>query len=332
MNACQLIAAVGSPLTLDERLHCSGFAAQLDRLWSAGVHGVFVAGTMGAGPLLADHTYRELAEQAVALSSGKGKLMIGASDLSAARTLQRIDFLNGFELDGVVVLPPFFMRFSQEELIEYYRMLACESRSPLYLYDLPQRTYAKIESDTILTLAEHANIVGIKCSGDIQEAQSLISVLEKAQSEFKVIVAQPDRLHQLVAAGVTQHLDGIYALAPRWAVSIIEHTVNGRDEVARRLQAAISQLLETLRRHGGLSALSILMSAIGVPGQFAPRPFRQLTAAEQRKLIGEPIVQYFLEAESSPLGIHRMDGAEGNGSRRDVHVRDSIFSATKRKQ
>ena len=329
MSDYQLTAAVGTPLTPEECLDSSAFTAQLDRLWSSGVHGIFAAGTMGVGPLLADDTYRDLVERAVDLSRGRGKLMIGASDLSLVRTQQRIDFLNRFELDGVIVLPPFFLRFSQKELIAYYRALANESRSPLYLYDLPQRTYAEIETMTILALAEHPNIVGIKCSGDRHQTQSLLSVIAKERIDFHVVVAQPDSLHELIAADITQHLDGIYALAPRWALGIIEHTVNGRDEVARRLQADITRLLETMRRHGGIPALTVLMNAIDIPGQFAPRPFRELTSAERRALLAEPIVQHFLDEESTAVRIHKFDSAETNGSTRNLHVRDSKVTRDK---
>ncbi|QDS99079.1 dihydrodipicolinate synthase family protein [Adhaeretor mobilis] len=324
---CQLIAAVGTPLAVDESLEAAAFTAQLDRVWSSGVHGVFVAGTMGVGPLLADATYHQLVEQAVDITRGKGNLMIGASDLSFARTMDRIKLLNRYEIGGVVVLPPYFLRFSQEELIAYYSSLADASRSPLYLYDLPQRTYVEIEATTALTLAEHPNIAGIKCSGDLDQARELIGLVSEADVKFHVIVAQPSRLHDLVKVGVTRHLDGIYSLAPQWAVGIVEHTKNGRDDAACRLQSDLSLLLETMRDHGGISALTVLMNSVGISGQFAPRPFRQLTTTQCRELLAEPIVLKFLESERRVPQNNKIDMAEtGTGSRR-FHVHEKTPTA-----
>ena len=69
-------------------------------------------------------------------------------------------------VDGVVVLAPYFYQLGQVDLIAYYRGLADQCRKPLYMYDLPQRTRTNLELETVLQLAEHANIRGIKCSGE----------------------------------------------------------------------------------------------------------------------------------------------------------------------
>lgn len=302
MPEYHLIAAIGTPLTSKDALDASALAKQLGRIWRNGIHGVFVAGTMGVGPLLTDRTWQDLIVAAAHLVRGRGELMIGASDLSLARTRERIDWLNRFEIDGVVVLPPFFMRFGQDELIAYYRALADSSRSPVYLYDLPQRTHTTIESDTVLTLAGHPNIAGIKCSGNLEDAQALMRTLEAQGMAFRVITAQPDRLHELVTTNMTEHLDGMYALAPRWSQDIIDHTIHGRADIAQKLQADLVLLRETMRRYGGLPALTVLMNAAGVPGCFAPRPFCSLPSAHRQRLLAEPVVNRFLKADRASRG------------------------------
>ncbi|MCC6683049.1 MAG: dihydrodipicolinate synthase family protein [Phycisphaeraceae bacterium] len=294
----RIIAAIGTPLTPDERLHVDGLSLQLERLWAAGIHGIFAAGTLGVMPMLTDDTYRELIEKAVHLVQGRGELFVGASDQSLARTQQRIAYINQFKVDGVVALPPFFMRFSQQELIGYYRALAEASRAPVYLYDLPQRTHLSLDNRTVLTLAEHPNIVGIKCSGPIEQARQLIDQLARREIRFRVVVAQPDHLHNLVEDGVTDHLDGIYTLAPRWTVQIAQTPSSSNREGIRQLQTDLIELRDVMRRHGSLSAFTVLMNACGVPGCYAPQPFRKLTPTEIDALFEQPVVQKFLAAEA----------------------------------
>ena len=178
MNTPLLISATGTPLTDRESLHVEGLRQHLDDQWNHGINGVLIAGTMGLMQLLTDQTYLDLIRQSVEFSKGRGELLVGAGDCSFARTEQRIEFLNQCRIDGVVVLTPYFVRFAQAELIDYYRALADVSRAPLYLYDLPQRTGCKIELPTAVELSKHPNIRGIKCSdepgyaGEIMDAAS----------------------------------------------------------------------------------------------------------------------------------------------------------------
>ncbi len=163
-QAATLVSAIGTPLTDAELLHEEGLAAHIEDQWSSGITGLLVAGTMGLLQLLRDETYEALVRRSVEFSRGKGEVLVGAGDCGFARTRDRIAFLNTQKVDGVVVLAPYFLCFSQSELLDYFRGLADESRAPLYLYDLPQRTRCKIQLATALELSNHPNIRGIMCS------------------------------------------------------------------------------------------------------------------------------------------------------------------------
>ena len=296
MNKICMVAAIGTPMTLDEQLHSEGLVAQLDRLGEANVSGILVAGTFGVMQMLRDDTYCDLVTQACGYGRFGGKLFIGVSDMSSIRTKQRIHFVNQFCIDGVVVLPPFFMAFSQQEILDYYRSLADESKAPVYLYDLPQRTHVAINPQTVLALAQHPNIAGIKCSGPVAQALNLIEQVTELGLDFEVLLAHPDRLVELAENGVRSHLDGIYALAPHWAMQVARGVTMGRS--VHEVQNDLTQLRDVLRRHGGLSALTPLMNACGIPGRFSPAPFQTLSVQQQRDLFNEPVVKKLLATES----------------------------------
>ena len=140
MLRTRLISAIGTPLTSDEELHIDGLYKHLEEQFAADIDGVLVAGTMGLMQLLADKTYNDLIVHSAKWWKAKGELLVGVGDASYARTVERIRLVNEVPVDGVVVLSPYFVPFSQAELLEYFRSLANASRAPLFLYDLPQRT------------------------------------------------------------------------------------------------------------------------------------------------------------------------------------------------
>ena len=143
MSSYCFITALGTPLTEDERLLEQGLEIELARQWEAGISAVLAAGSMGVLQLLQDQTYQNLVRRVFDLSRGRGEIFVGAGDASFVRTRDRIEFLNGHKIDGVLVLPPYFFPFNQRELIDYFRSLADVSRAPLYLYDIPAWTRTK---------------------------------------------------------------------------------------------------------------------------------------------------------------------------------------------
>lgn len=137
MTTPHLITALATPLQDDDSLHTEGIALEIEDALRGSIHGLFVGGSMGAMQLLPDQTYRDLMRHASALVQGKAELLAGIGDTSFARTRDRLSLLNTLPVDGVVVLTPYFLSFSQEELLDYYTQLADFARTPLFLYDLP---------------------------------------------------------------------------------------------------------------------------------------------------------------------------------------------------
>jgi 4-hydroxy-tetrahydrodipicolinate synthase len=294
MQQIRLIAAIGTPLAPDETIHVPGLEAHVEDQFHNGMTGILVGGTMGAMQLLGDATYRQLVECIVAFKS-RGEMMVGVGDTSLKRTLERIEWLNGFRVDGAVVLTPYFWSFSQAELVEYFTTLADASKNPLFLYDLPALTKTNLEFETIELLSKHPNIHGIKCSGELGKSRAL---LENAGADFRVVVAQAEIVDILIGHGFREHLDGVFALAPFWVAQIADAAAAGNWDEAKRYQQNISALLRVLRRHGVFQAFGTILNARGIPGCFAPRPMRQLSEKEKDAVLAEPIVQRLLESSS----------------------------------
>lgn len=285
------ITATGTPLTEEEQLHADGLEIHLEDQWHHGIHGLLVAGSMGAMQLLTDNTYRSLIARSVELWAGHGEILIGAGDAGFSRTRDRIEFINQFKIDGVAVLAPYFWKFGQEDLIAYYSDLANFSKAPLYLYDLPQVTGTKLSMETILQLAKHPNIKGAKLSGD---TTFTIPLIETVRDSFRVIVAKPDLMDMLLHHGICSHLDGMWAITPKWTMQIGQCAQNNDWITAAEKRRNLIEIRNLLGKYGS-GAFTVLMNARGIPGHFMPRPVAKLDEAKREKLLAEPIVQKLIQ-------------------------------------
>jgi 4-hydroxy-tetrahydrodipicolinate synthase len=291
MAKFSLISAIGTPLTADEQIHIEGLEAQLDDQWKSGMTGVLVGGSMGAMQLLSDQAYHQLSIESLRICRGKGEVMVGVGDTGLARTTQRIRLVNQKQVDGVVVLSPFLFKFSPEELVDYYRCLADASKAPLYLYDLPVLTGMKLSLDTVRKVAEHRNVAGIKCSCDIGWTRSL---LDLKLPNFRVIVAAANLVDVLMRAEVKEHLDGVFALAPHWVSEIARAAERSDWTAAAAAQGRIIAILSVLHAHGPFATFSTIMNARGIPGNYAPKPYRPFDPATTAAILESDIVKELL--------------------------------------
>ena len=292
-----IFAAIGTPLREDDTLHVEGLERHLDDQWAGGMTGVLVGGTMGLLPLQSERTIADLVEHAVRHSTGRGELMVGAGDTSLTRTRDRIRLLNQYALDGVVVLAPYFWKLTQRELVTYFNRLADASKNPLYLYDLPVLTGTKLELETVLALAEHPNIRGIKCSAELGWTRTLA---DAAPADFRVIFAQADVVDVLIRHGVREHIDGIFSIAPAWTASIAHAAARGEWEQAAARQQRLSELLRVVKRYGVFPSMTALLNARGIPGNFAPAPVEMLSEAARTALLAEPVVRQLVREPVGP--------------------------------
>lgn len=288
------ITAIGTPLTTDERLHEEGLVRHLEDQWSAGMNGILVAGTMGLMQMLRDETYARLARRATELSKGKCEIMIGAGDAGFARTCDRIRFLNELPIDGIVVLTPYFLPFSQPQLVRYYLALADVSKKPLYLYDLPAVTNVSISMDTYAQLSKHPNIRGAKVSGRAAFSRELI---DRLGDRLRIIVAEPTLIDALLRHGVEQHLDGMFAIAPQWVGRLASAAQASDWEMAASYQRRITTLRNLLNdEEGGMGVFTAMMNAREIPGSFASAPLGLLSDERRDALLAEPIMQELIRA------------------------------------
>ena len=291
MGAGYFINAICTPLTEDESLHSEGLAAHLADQWEHGIDGVLVGGTMGMMQLLRDSTYRELVQQSVELSAGKGEVLVGVGDTSYSRTRERIEFVNQFDLDGVVVLAPFFVSPTATQLVDYYKAVADVAKAPVYLYDLPALTRVDFSMDTYLQLQEHPNINGAKISGRFAFTRQ---VRDQLDPEFRVIMAEPEITDVLLHAGFQELLDGIYSFAPHWLKALREAAVAEDWEAAAEYQQRITRLRTMLAQFGNVMAVSsALLNIRGIPGKTHFRPSPALTDAQVAELLQGPVGEAF---------------------------------------
>lgn len=156
------------------RVDHGALAKLVERLASQGVAGFVVCATTGEAPLLSEAERLEVL--ATIHASTTLPLIMGASATTADDVLRRIDAAMGHAPAAFLVTPPPYLRPSQGALLAFFTAIADASPAPLVVYDIPARTGVRLELDTLLALAAHPRVIGLKdCGGRVDQTEALIA-------------------------------------------------------------------------------------------------------------------------------------------------------------
>src|SRR4029077_5211661 len=176
---------------------------RLVRHYAAGpVDGFILAATSGEGMSLSvSELERLLAITRAETATGRRYIPI-CLGLSGASTLKMLDVLDetaAWPIDGYLIASPYYTRPSQRGLVQHFTALADHASWPVVLYNIPYRTAVNLTNETLLGLAKHPNIVGMKdCSAD--RAQS-IDFLARRPAGFRVLTGEDAQYHEALCDG-----------------------------------------------------------------------------------------------------------------------------------
>ncbi len=133
-----------------------------------------VMGTTGESVTMSKEEKKEVL--AFVLKNNKKKLPIvyGIGGNNTAAVLEEIKNTDVSQVDALLSVSPYYNKPSQEGIIRHFSILADQSPRPIILYNVPGRTASNLSADTILRLARHKNIIGVKeASGNLEQCMKI---------------------------------------------------------------------------------------------------------------------------------------------------------------
>jgi 4-hydroxy-tetrahydrodipicolinate synthase len=124
---------------------------------------------------------------------------LGLSGADTARLKDRLDETADWPIDGYLIASPYYVRPSQRGLLAHFEALADHAAWPLVLYNIPYRTSVNITNQTLLRLAEHKNIIGLKDCGASREQS--IALLRDRPNGFRVLTGEDANYHEALIDG-----------------------------------------------------------------------------------------------------------------------------------
>ncbi|MEO8467853.1 MAG: 4-hydroxy-tetrahydrodipicolinate synthase [Gammaproteobacteria bacterium] len=168
------MVAVVTPMDADGKVNYRQFAKLIDFHVESGTEVLVVAGTTGESATLDHEEHVELIAKACEFAAGRIPIMAGTGSNSTAQTLKLSRAVDRLDVAGFLIVTPYYNKPTQEGMRRHFSTVADGVTRPVILYNVPGRTGVDLKPDTVIKLASHANIQGIKeATGELNRVHVL---------------------------------------------------------------------------------------------------------------------------------------------------------------
>lgn len=266
------LCAMITPFTEEGALDLDGAQRLADHLVSRGCDGLVLSGTTGESPTTTDAEKAALVEAVREAVDGRASVVAGVGTFDTRHTVELAREAEKAGADGVLVVSPYYSRPPQDALEEHFRTVADASGLPVVLYDIPGRTGTRIESDTMMRLAEHPRIVAVKdCSYDFLAAQKVL-----ARTELAYYAGCDEHNLALYAVGGAGYISTVANAVPSELRAVLDAFESGDTLLSARLQQRATPLIELMMSAGlpGTVTTKALLNELGLPAGTVRAPLR----------------------------------------------------------
>ncbi len=279
-----IIPAVITPFSADERVDEAAFRKVISAQIDAGVHGLFPVGTGGEFSTLTLDEKKRLMQVAVEEAAGRVFVMPNVGAITTAESVALTRYAEAVGCDAVSAVTPYFLKPSQDELVEHYRAICAATKLSVLAYNIPERTGVALAVPTVARLArEVTNFVGIKDStGDLTNSSEIVRACPPG---FKVFMGRDTLIYAAVMYGCAGAVAATANVAPALAVSIYDAAMAGDHKAALERQfrlAPVRRLFAVGSHPGGLKEAMVQLGTLEC-GR-CRRPTTELTPAQKQEV------------------------------------------------
>ncbi len=252
--------AMVTPFAPDGSLDIGKAVELATHLVDRGVDGLVISGTTGESPTTTVDEKLDLLTAVLDAVGGRARITQGAGSYDTAESVRFAIEAAARGAHGLLVVTPYYSRPPQTGLLAHFTAIADATELPVLLYDIPPRSVVPIEHRTLLELARHRHIVGVKdAKGDLNSAAALM-----ADAGLEYLSGEDALNLPWLAVGASGFVSVIGHLVPDRLRELLESVDKGDMVRAREINLSLIPLVNAMGRLGGVTMVKAALRIIGL--------------------------------------------------------------------
>ena len=271
------IVALVTPMHDDGSVDYPALRRLIDWHIAEGTACIGVVGTTGESPTVSIEENCEIIRVAAEHAKGRIPIMAGAGANSTAEALEMTRFAKKVGADCTLQVVPYYNKPTQEGIYRHFRAIAEGVDLPVILYNVPGRTVADMQNDTVMRLAQVPGIVGIKdATANIDRAAWLI---KQAPRGFSIYSGDDQTAIALMLLGGHGNVSVTANVAPRAMADLCKAAIAGNAKQASEIHMKLLALHRQLFAEPNPIPVKWALSRLGRCGPALRLPLTDLSAA-----------------------------------------------------
>ncbi len=231
-----------------------------EHLVANGCDGLVLSGTTGESPTTTVDEKLDLLRAVLDAVGDRARITQGAGSYDTAESVRFAIEAEKAGAHGLLVVTPYYSRPPQTGLLAHFTTIADATELPVLLYDIPPRSVVPIEHRTLLELARHRHIVGVKdAKGDLNSAASLM-----ADAGLEYLSGEDALNLPWLSVGASGFVSVIGHLVPDRLRELLESVDKGDMVRAREINLSLIPLVNAMGRLGGVTMVKAALRIIGL--------------------------------------------------------------------
>jgi 4-hydroxy-tetrahydrodipicolinate synthase len=275
-----IIPAVVTPFRKDESIDYTAWQHLIEYLIASGVHGLFVIGGQGEFFALNEEERTVATRFCVQTVNRRVPLYANAGAVTTRETIRLAEKAEGEGVDYIVVITPYYLKPSADELVDHYVEVCRSVRLPVLAYNIPERTGVELTPLILRRVAASAeNFVGLKdSSGRLDLMPDWVS------AKLAVFIGRDHMILEALKLGAVGAVTACANVVPRAFVDLHNAFAAGNLDEAARLQALVEPLRKAFALATFPSVVKEAMSMAGMPVGRCRRPVGPMPDSARDKL------------------------------------------------
>ncbi|MFT5934820.1 MAG: 4-hydroxy-tetrahydrodipicolinate synthase [Hydrogenophaga sp.] len=259
------IVALVTPFQADGSVDYTALRKLIDWHIAEGTDCLGVVGTTGESPTVTTEEHCEIIRVSVEQAAGRVPIMAGCGSNSTAEAVNLARFAQRVGADCQLQVVPYYNKPTQEGQYQHFKTIAeATGDLPMVLYNVPGRTVADLQLDTVLRLTKLPGVIGIKdATGNIERAQWLIREVPEG---FAVYSGDDPTAVALMLCGGQGNISVSANIAPRLMHELCVAAIAGDTQRAMDIQLRLLPVHKNLFLEGNPIPVKWAMARMGLCG------------------------------------------------------------------
>lgn len=254
--------ALVTPFREDSSIDWDGLERMIRHVTDGGVDYLVIQGTTGESATISQEEKAAVLQFVKEHNPGKLPVVYGVGGNVTAKVVEEIKKTDFSGVDAILSVCPYYNKPGKRGVIAHYTAIADASPVPVIMYNIPGRTGINMASSTVIELAQHPNIIGVKEASCIIE--QCMEIFRDKPEDFLLISGDDVQAVPIISIGGVGVMSVIANAFPKQFSAVVHAALKGDFATARKGLGSFLDIDPLLYEEGNPVGVKGILDTLGI--------------------------------------------------------------------